>query len=105
MITLNGKKFALNDQEFTETLFEHDGTAVGYYKPLKNKIRLYNMQRELIGVITQHGVLACATKTPNGAYWYSHATIKEIGENPSYMAHVEEIESALKAHNIQRVYS
>lgn len=90
MVTLNGKMFAETDKEFIDSLFLNGGTCVGYAKRNKKSVTLLNMQKEKIGVINQYGVLCCATKQPDGKYWYSHATIKEIGEYSSYMRKVEE---------------
>jgi hypothetical protein len=101
MLILNGRKFARNDAEFTGSLFDPSGTCVGFYKPHKRQITLHNMQGEKIGCITSRGVLAAATKQSDGHYWYSYATIQEVGEFPSYMAQREAIHAALDAHNIQ----
>jgi len=94
MITLNGKKFAKNDAEFTASLFSAGGTCAGYYKRNKRSVTLMNMQRKKIGVINSHGVLCCATNI-NGKTWYSHADIKEIGAYPSYTQQVIECKNAL----------
>jgi hypothetical protein len=51
MITFNGKQYAKNDSEFTETLFQAGNTANGFYKKVKNGIKLYNIQKELIAFI------------------------------------------------------
>lgn len=104
MLVFNGKKFARNDAEYASTLSDEDGAAVGFYRPLKKQIKLYNLQREMIGVVTQYGVLAHAKKLECGRYWYSHMTIPEIGENPSYMAHREDVEKALQQYGIARKY-
>lgn len=90
MITLNGKKFAANDREFTESLFHAGGTCVGYYAPRKRVVYLMDMQRNRIGVINQRGVLATCRKLDNGRYWYSYATPALIGEYDSYMQEREE---------------
>ena len=96
MIVLNKKKFVKNDSELIETLFQKTGgTGVGYYKVLKYKIKLYNIQKELIGVITKNGVLAKASKI-NGRYWYSYGTIKEVGEYDKYRNMITDINTALQ---------
>lgn len=97
MLVLNGKKFARTDSEFTESLFQNDGTCVGYYKPNRKSITLLNMKKEKIGVINSHGCL-CAATLLNGRYWYSLATIKEIGRYESYIRGVEECRAALREH-------
>lgn len=95
MITLNGKKFAANEKEFTESLFDKTGTCVGYYKRMKNSVKLFDMQMNLIGVINKHGVLCSARLLENGKYWYSFATIKLIGEYENYRQSKEEPASIL----------
>ena len=85
MIILNGSKFAENDTEATEEI-------KGYAKRLSRQIKLFNIKRELIGVINRHDVLCCATKV-DGGYWYSYADIKEIGDWKSYMDKIETIQA------------
>lgn len=94
MIELNGKKFALNNKEFTDSLFHKSGgTCVGYYKVNKKTISLMDHNREKVGVITCHKVLARATKQDNGKYWYSYGDIDIIGKYDSYMKESEEIQA------------
>ena len=100
MIKLNGKEFALNDREFTDSLFTSGGTCAGFYRVNKQSITIMDMQRNKIGVINRHGVLCCATKTDRG-YWYSFATIPQIGEYESYMQQVNEPTEALKSVGIR----
>jgi len=95
MIVLNGKRFAKDNEEFTSSLFKAGGTCMGYYKRLHNKVKLFDMQYELIGVITNNKVLAKATKLDNGKYWYSYAMPDIIGEYDSYSTMVEDISKAL----------
>ena len=95
MIKLNGKKFAASDTEFTNSLFENGGTCVGYYKRLQSKIKLFDMQKVLVGVITKHKVMAKASKLDNGKYWYSYGDIDLVGKYPSYLEHMKDIDKAL----------
>jgi hypothetical protein len=95
MITLNGKKFAKNDDEFTSSLFDKSGTCVGFYKRMRNSVKLFDMQKNLIGVINKHGCLCCATMMESGQYWYSFATIKLVGEYDSYSQSVAEPKNIL----------
>jgi len=46
MIVINGKKYAKNNKEFMDTLFQKDGTANGFYKETKKGIYLYDMQNK-----------------------------------------------------------
>lgn len=54
MLMVNGKKFAKNDKEFTDTLFQQGGTAHGFYKAIKGGIQLFNIQHELIAFIVNN---------------------------------------------------
>jgi len=94
MIQLNGKQFAANKAEFMSTLFQTGGTCVGFYRRTKNTVILEDHQNNRIGVINKHDVLCCATKQANGKYWYSFATIKQIGEFNSYMQGLDECKAA-----------
>ncbi len=96
MINLNGKRFAKNDNEFTDTLFDNGNTATGFYKVNKNTITIQNMQKEKIGVINEHGLLCKASKLDNGKWWYSFATIDEIGEYDSFNQSVNEPKAILE---------
>ena len=81
MILINGKAFAENEGEFTNSLFEpiNGQTCAGYSRRTLRTVKLFNVQNELIGVINRHGVLCNALKV-RGRYWYSFADIDEIGE-------------------------
>lgn len=87
MITLNGTLFAENQEEFSK-----NNTCAGFYKRLKRKIELFDKSHALIGIINRFGVLACATKVKN-RYWYSYATIAQIGEYKSYLKEKTEIQA------------
>tara|TARA_R110000868_G_scaffold81375_1_gene230324 strand:- start:957 stop:1256 length:300 start_codon:yes stop_codon:yes gene_type:complete len=95
MITLNGNKFAANDTEFTNSLFDTDGTCVGFYKAYKNVINLLDMHKVKVGVITKHKVLALATKLDNGKWWYSHGDILLVGAYDKYSERYNDVKQAL----------
>jgi len=101
VIELNGKKFAANENEFTASLFEGSGTCVGFYRVNKRTISLLNPQKEKVGVITCHRVLAKATKRDEGGFWHSYGDIKEVGKYESYLQETQEIQSVLQRFNIQ----
>lgn len=44
MITFNGVKFAKNDKEMTDSLFQQGGTCAGFYKVTKRGIQLMDLQ-------------------------------------------------------------
>lgn len=78
MLIINGKKFARNKEEFTNSLFKRGGTCIGFYRVNKNSITLMDMQKNKVGVIINK-VLGCATKQDDGKYWYSYADIPLLG--------------------------
>jgi hypothetical protein len=91
MIILNKKKFAESPKEFTDSLFDKNETCVGHAKRFKRQIKLFNYQKELIGVINRYNVLCCATKI-EGGYWYTLADIDLIGRYTSYITESAELE-------------
>ena len=95
MLVLNGKKFASNDREFVDSLFDTGGTCVGYHKMVRGQVILEDHQHNRIGVINRRGVLCCASKMVDGKYRYSYATIKQIGEYESYGQSVKECRAAV----------
>ncbi len=96
MITLNNKRFAADDTEFTNSLFNAGGTCSGYYKRLKDgSIAIMDMQKNRIGVINKAGVMGRCDKKDNGRYWYSYGDIDIIGRYESYAAQVNEAQAAL----------
>jgi len=91
MIILNGKKFAKNDTEFVDSLFQTGGTCDGFYKANKKSIHLMNMQGERIATINKYG--AGRAYNPKNKT-YSFATIDIIGEYKSYSRGKEEFRRA-----------
>ena len=77
---LNNKKFAENDNEFIGSLFNSGGTCVGYARRLKRSIKLFDVQGNLIAVISKYGVLCKATKQDNGSIWYSYGNVDLLGD-------------------------
>ena len=102
MIQLNGKKFASNDNEFTNSLFESGGTCCGYYKVNKKSITIMNHKKEKIGVIANN-VLGKATKIDD-RWWYSYGKPEVIGEYQSYITECEEIQAITKRFNLPVKY-
>tara|TARA_B100002049_G_scaffold216394_1_gene182291 strand:- start:427 stop:738 length:312 start_codon:yes stop_codon:yes gene_type:complete len=99
MIELNGKRFY--NQVKPKDADVIDPKVVGSYRAFKRSINLYNRVGVKIGVINQYGVLCHAQRRDDGRWWYSFATIDEIGEYDSYMQSVEEAQKALSDHGIR----
>lgn len=94
-LTFNGKTFTAAGLE--------PGTG-GCYRVRRRQIDLLRADTEaLIGAVTVHGVLACATLQPDGKYWFSYADIDEIGSYSSYLQEVDEIAAALRLCGLVRV--
>ena len=73
MLTLNGRKFARTDAEFTDSLFTPGGTCAGFYKRTARGVYLYDMQRALVGFMkadARFTGLVSARKTDNGRTRY-----------------------------------
>ena len=99
MITLNGKLFAANESEFIDSLFNPAGSCVGYYKRNKTSVTLYNMQKEKIAVINKEAVLCHAQKLDTGKWWYSFATVAEVGAYACYNTKKDELKTVLTTDN------
>ena len=70
---------------------EHLGRSV----QLQSIFQCIHAEGTKIGVINRHGVLCCATLIM-GRWWYSLATIEEIGRWDSYQKEREDLERALR---------
>ena len=80
MITINGKTFAANDREFTESLFTPGSTCVGYYKrDGHGGLFLMDHQKNRIGRVRRDGFLHRSTKMQNGRYWHQPAAPELVG--------------------------
>ena len=77
MIVINNKKFARNDSEFTDSLFENGGTCVGYYKPTKRGIQLMDHQKTLFAFVVNNRhneqFFVSAGRNDDGRIRYSYA--------------------------------
>ncbi|AGG57885.1 hypothetical protein VPBG_00113 [Vibrio phage helene 12B3] len=87
MITINSKKFAANKKEFTESLFSKQ-PCNGFYKVLKNGIRLMDHQKEVFAFIfdngfSDRGVVSCRKQDNGYRYLFSIMTMdeKKLGFN------------------------
>jgi len=77
MLTFNGKKYAKNDKEFTNSLFTNQ-TCNGYYKTKRDGsgTTIYNMQKQIIAFIVHNDkqgyFVVSATKHADGKTYYMH---------------------------------
>jgi len=55
MINISGNLFAKNDGEFIDSLFNHGGTCLGFYKVMSNgAIRLFDQQNNIRAYIVNN---------------------------------------------------
>jgi len=71
-------QYALNDNEFTNSLFTKGGTCNGFYKRTVRGFKLFSMQKELIAFVrlVKEPMLMNATKRDDGKTWYSYTSTK-----------------------------
>jgi hypothetical protein len=93
MIDLYGKKYAKNEKEFSETLFQADGTANGFYKVMKAGIYFSDMQGNERAFIRADGLGPVTTHKHEGKrrYMFSTSTRDEqwLGVPDSYSATID----------------
>lgn len=67
MLVFNGLKYAKNESEFTNSLFESGGTCNGFYKVVNGGIRLMDMQGEVRAFIAKNdgGFVVSARRVPS----------------------------------------
>ena len=81
MITFNGKKYAANKKEFSESLFTAK-TCSGFYKVIKNGIRLMDQQGEAFVFIfdngrSDRGIVSCRKHGNRYRYMFDTMTVDE----------------------------
>ena len=94
MIVLNGNKFAETGDEFASALFKRGGTCVGYIKPNKKSLTIYDSKMQKVGMINQYGLIVSASKV-NGVWHYSYGMPRIVGEYENYTQQVTEAIAAL----------
>jgi hypothetical protein len=104
MLIINSRKFAENNQEFINTLFEQGNTAIGFYKirARGRRIDLFDIQKVLFASVINNKAnakfIVSSRLLDTGKNWYSCAMNdkdkKILGfDNARYLV---EIESAKK---------
>ena len=74
MINLNGFKFAENEKEIVDSLFQTDGTVSGQIKRNRRSIYFYDLQGDIFAFMNCHGVTGTASKMANGKNWFQYGT-------------------------------
>ena len=72
MLHFNGIKFARNDKEMTDSLFQSDGTCCGYYKRHKDGFKLFKQNGELFAFVDPIKSILVSASTKAGKSWYSY---------------------------------
>ena len=90
MITIFDKKFAANDKEAVESLFDPTGTVCGFYKVYARKIMIYNLQNEPIGFINRHLLFGNAFVQNGKTYYQAGMPSNHILYNESMLANHNE---------------
>ena len=73
MITINGKKYAKDTKEFTNSLFDPSGTCAGYYKRRKDGVLLMDMQKvPMVFIKVGASTFAVTAYTHEGKTRYMH---------------------------------
>ena len=107
MLTFACKTYAKNNSEFTDSLFTSGGTCNGFYKRVRNGIKLYTMQNKLEAFLVDnsHGerfVVTAHTTEQGDRYSFStcSTTEKWLGiENMGSQAQYDAVTSAIKSIN------
>ena len=76
MLIFNGRKFAKNESELVNPLFNKGGTASGIYKTTKNKTLLYKPNGDLFACIIHNdkqGYFAVSASVQFGKPFYMYA--------------------------------
>ena len=82
MLIINGKKYAKNKKEFAESLFSNL-TCSGFYKVVKNGVRLSDHQNSAFAFIfdngrSDRGIVSCRKDGNRYRYMFSTMTTDEI---------------------------
>lgn len=84
MYTLNGKIYAKNNDEFVSSLFKAGNTCNGFYKKIKNGVKLFDIQNNLKAfvVANAHGerFIVSAGTTSSGKPFYMSSTDTQTEE-------------------------
>lgn len=98
MLLFNGLKFAKNENEMIDSLFNAGGTCAGFYKKLKNGFQLFNLQKELFAFVFPARGLVVSAYMYEGRAHYMHGcnslAEKYLNLPDSYMAKCQACEQA-----------
>jgi hypothetical protein len=93
MLEFNGRRFAENEREVTDSLFDPRGTVSGMAKRHARRIDLFELNGSLVGAITRNGIVATAKRRDDGKTWYSYGWPAIAGEELSLSATRDAIEA------------
>jgi hypothetical protein len=87
MITIGNKKYAKNNNEFTDSLFKSGGTCDGFYKVYENRIIFKDMQGKPFACLVANDdhspYFVCCSKLDNGKIYFMYGInsfdLKKLG--------------------------
>ena len=71
MIIFNGLKYAKNDKEMINSLFDGTGTCAGFYKKIKAGYQIFNLQHEIFAFLQTINGFAVSAIMHDGKTRYS----------------------------------
>lgn len=77
MIKIFGKKFAGSNREAVLSLFQEDGTVVGFYRKYRRSIRFFDLNLRPIAFCNHHGVVGNAYRLKPDGETYFQASLPE----------------------------
>lgn len=77
MIKIFGKKFAGSNREAVSSLFQEDGTVVGFYRKYRRSIRFFDLNLRPIAFCNHHGVVGNAYRLKPDGETYFQASLPE----------------------------
>jgi len=105
MLDFNGVKFAKNERQFVDSLFQMGGTCHGFYKVTTRGVQLSDHNNDIFAFIVDNGpsdqFLVSCSRLENGKIRYMHSTNNQADrlfdlDGLGYMATIEECKRILR---------
>lgn len=77
MLEINGKKYAKNDSEFIDSLFQTGGTCYGFYRKVRGGVKLMDHQKNIFVFIVNNKYneqFFVSASALNGKTYYMNST-------------------------------
>lgn len=102
MININGNKFAKNEKELIDTLFNSRQTAMGTYKKKNGGAMFFNLKKEPWFFLTKDKFFVSCTRH-EGKIWYMYALDSLDERKLGLKSYSDEIKTANRIH--KEIYS